>query len=221
MRINDDLNNFVTTASHDLVAPLGNIEMSIAVMNSLKVADPELQEFLAVINTSIKKFRALIGEISTIARIENDAILKENLDIQEAISNIEWSLEEKIRESKAVIKTELNVSKIFFSRKNFRSILFNLISNAIKFKSDKAPVITVRTYQEGDNVMLSVEDNGIGISEEDSHKIWGMYHQLDHDIEGQGIGMFLTKKIVNSAGGQITVESTPGKGTKFIISFPL
>jgi len=220
VRINEDLNNFVNTASHDLLAPLGNIEMSITVMNQVEVLNPELTKFLAIINNSIKKFRALITEISEIARLENDSHQTELVDIGEIITNVEWSLDDKILESKASITRQLEVEKISFSKKNMRSVLYNLVSNAIKFRSDAKPEILIRTSQFEDNFVLSVEDNGKGMKEEDVEKIWGMYNRLSHDIEGQGIGMFLTKKIINAAGGQIAVESVPGKGSKFVVTFP-
>ena len=113
------------------------------------------------------------------------------------------------------------MAKINFSRKNLRSIIYNLISNAIKFRSAQRPIITIRTCQVNENLILSVEDNGVGMSEEGIKMIWGMYHRPYHDIEGQVIGMFLTKKIVSSAGGHITVDSIPGKGSKFIITIPI
>jgi two-component system CheB/CheR fusion protein len=221
VRINDDLNNFVNTTSHDLLTPLGNIEMSIAVMNQVEGLNPELAKFLTVINNSIKKFRLLITEISEIAQLENDALHTEYVDINEVISNVEWSLGNKIKENNAVIKRHLEVTNISFSKKNMRSILYNLISNAIKFHSALPPQITIRTFQKDGEVLLSVEDNGIGMEEQHIEKIWRMYSRLSQTIEGHGIGMFLTKKIVNAAGGQIAVDSIAGKGSKFIVTLPL
>lgn len=221
VRINDDLNNFVNTTSHDLLAPLGNIEMSIAVMNRVEGLNPELTKFLSVINNSIKKFRLLITEISEIAQLENDALHTEYVDINELISNVEWSLADKIKENNAVIKRHLEVTNINFSKKNMRSILYNLISNAVKFHSRLQPQIMIRTFQKDGDIVLSVEDNGIGIEEQHIKKIWGMYSRLSQTIEGQGIGMFLSKKIINAAGGHIAVDSVAGKGSKFIVTLPL
>jgi two-component system CheB/CheR fusion protein len=218
LRINADLDNFVHTTSHDLLAPLGNIEMSIGVMNEIKVTDPKLNSFLNVINSSVKKFRSLINDIANIAKIENGMLEMEMIDIEEIINNVEWSLDNKIKSSEAVINRDLEVKNILFSKKNLRSILYNLISNGIKFKSDQPPVINVRTAKEGDCVILSVQDNGMGIPKSDHDKIFGMYDRLHQDIEGHGIGLFLAKKIVDAAGGNITVESEPGKDSKFTIN---
>jgi signal transduction histidine kinase len=94
-----------------------------------------------------------------------------------------------------------------------------LSSNSLKFKGDKPPVINVGSVKDGDNVLLSVQDNGIGLSKADKSKIFELYGRLHHDIEGQGIGLYLAKKMVDAAGGNIIVESEPGMGTKIITYF--
>ena len=217
LRINADLDNFVHTASHDLLAPLGNIEISIEIMNSVKVIDPELNKFLSIINTSVKKFRSLITEIATIAKVESDMITMEMVNVEEIIKNIEWSLDDKIKTSRAIINTDLQVKSILFSKKNLRSILYNLISNSIKFRRDVSPIINITTIKDKENIILSIQDNGIGIDKSDIGKIFDIYGRLHKDVEGQGIGLYLAKKIVDAASGNIIVESEPGKGTKFSI----
>lgn len=216
-RINGDLDHFVHTASHDLLAPLANIETSIGVMNLIKVADPNLNKFLTIINTSVRKFRTLVNDIATVAKLEGDMI--EMVDIEEIISNIEWSLENKIKVSGARITLKLEVKHIEFSKKNLRSIIYNLLSNAIKFNDSEKPLIHVHTKLENNQIMLSVEDNGKGIANEEIDIIFDMYGRLHQEIEGQGIGLYLAKKIIDAAGGNIVVESVPEKGSKFIIYF--
>ncbi len=217
MRINADLDNFVQTASHDLLAPLGNIEISINVMNEVKVIDPELNKFLNIINTSVKKFRALITEIATIAKVESEMITMELVNVEEMIKNIEWSLDDKIKISGAIIHIDLEVKNVLFSKKNLRSILFNLISNSIKFRRDKAPVIYINTFEDKDHIIFSVKDNGIGINKDEIDKIFDIYGRLHREVEGQGIGLYLAKKIIDAANGNIIVESEPGNGSKFSI----
>jgi len=217
IRINTDLDHFIHAASHDLLAPLGNIETSINIMNKIALTDAKLHDFLNIINTSVKKFRELITDIATIAKVENDMIAMEMIDLDEIINNIEWSLENKIQASEAVITRNLEVKHILFSKKNLRSIVYNLVSNAIKFRGDETPVITILTWKEGDNVVLSVKDNGKGIPKGGIDKIFNMYGRLNQDVEGHGIGLYLAKKIVNAAGGKIVVESEPGVGSDFMI----
>ena len=219
LRINEDLDNFVHAAAHDLLAPLGNIEMSVGMLNDLKINDPELTTFLDIINSSVVKFRSLINDMSDIGQVESEMITMEMVDIDNIINNVEWSLDDKIKLTGAVINRSLNVKQIFFSKKNLRSILYNLISNSIKFKSEASPVINIQTLKDGNDIILSVQDNGIGIPKEGLAKVFSIYGRLHGDIEGQGIGLFLAKKIVDAAGGNIILESELGKGSKFIIYF--
>jgi signal transduction histidine kinase len=219
LRINEDLDNFVHVASHDLLSPLNNIEASISIMNALKITNPELDEFLNVINSSVKKFRVLINDIATIAKLESGKRDSEMVDIEELISNVEWSLENQIKKSGTIINRDFKIKHIHFSKKNLRSILYNLISNGIKFSQDKPPIINIETLKDGSDIILSVQDTGMGMTSQDIRKIFDMYGRLHHVVEGQGIGLYLTKKIMDAAGGDIVVESEPGKGSKFILYF--
>lgn len=219
LRINADLENFIHTTSHDLLAPLNNIEGSIAVINQIKESDPEIADLLSIIDSSIKKFRSLIKDISTIAKIESNTIATENVDLNEIIDNIEWSLTDRIKSSGTIINRDFDATHIVFSKKNLRSILFNLISNGIKYRSSKTPVINIQTKKEKDGTVLSVQDNGVGMDKKHLDKIFDKYARIQTDVEGQGIGLYLAKKIIDSTGGNVVVESEPGIGSKFIIYF--
>ena len=220
-RINADLDNFVHTASHDLLEPLGNIEFSIGLMDSMPVDNPELKPFLEIIRRSVKNFSSLVKDIGAVAKIEDEAIKTELVDLNEILDNILWSLGETIKQSGALITSDLKVGHILFSKKNLRSILFNLVSNAIKYCSEESPVINIQTVVAGEFTALSVQDNGIGISPDEIDKVFDKYGRLQTDREGQGIGLYLAKKIIDTAGGSIRVESTPGSGSKFVIYFPV
>ncbi|GGN03721.1 chemotaxis protein CheR [Dyadobacter beijingensis] len=220
-RINADLDNFVHTASHDLLEPLGNIEASIGLIDHMHVDDPELKPLLAIIRGSVKKFSMLVKEISAVARIEDEAASMELVDLHDIVESILWSLGDKIKQSGAMVKSDLQVSQIHFSKKNLRSILFNLVANGIKYRSENTPVVSIQTLAGSEFTILSVEDNGIGMAENDLTKIFNKYGRGTTDREGQGLGLYLAKKIIDAAGGSIRVESTPGLGSKFTIYFPL
>ncbi|MGF1924973.1 MAG: ATP-binding protein, partial [Bacteroidia bacterium] len=219
LRINADLDHFIHAASHDLLAPLGNIETSISVMNHIALSDAKLIDVLELINRSIKTYRLLITDIGIIAKVENEMTAKEPVNLNEIIDNVEWSLSDKIRLSGAKISRSLAVTEIPFAKKNLRSILFNMVSNAIKFKGVNDLVINITTAREGSNIVLTIQDNGKGMDPKGLNKIFEMYGRLHQDIEGSGIGLYLAKKIVNAAGGKIIVESEVGKGSIFTIYF--
>ena len=143
----------------------------------------------------------------------------ELVDIAEIIENIKWSLQDKILQSETAIRCDLSVKQIRFSKKNLRSILFNLVANAIKFKGDEISVIEISSTEMDGRAVLKVSDNGKGISKAGLDRIFEMYGRLQQDIEGSGIGLYLAKKIINASGGMLTVESEVGKGTTFTIFF--
>jgi two-component system CheB/CheR fusion protein len=216
-RINEDLEHFIYAASHDLLAPLGNIQTSIDIMNSIPLGDEKLREFLEIINQSINKFSQLIKDIAVIAQVESDINAHEKVDINELIDNIEWSLQNRIQESEATIKRNIIITHLPFSKKNLRSIVFNIVANGIKYRRTVPPEIYIACWKEEDQLILCIQDNGQGIPQNKIDKIFEMYGRLHRNIEGSGIGLYLAKKIVNAAGGNMVVESEVGKGSKFII----
>jgi len=117
-RINADLDSFVHTVSHDLLSPLFEIELSIQLLSKMGAPNDEIDDLHAIIKSSIKKFRSLIKEMAVIGKLENDGMVMETVDIELLISDIEWSLQNKIRLSKAIIIRNLAVDNISFSQKN-------------------------------------------------------------------------------------------------------
>ncbi len=216
-RINAELDTFVLAAAHDLLGPLSNIESTISLLNNKDSAENEVDEYLKMINVSVIKFRSLIKELSTIGKIEKDVSTKP-VDVRKLLEDIEQSISDKIAASKTTLQCDLQETHISFSKKNLRSILYNLITNAIKYKSDlRNPHIQITTRLYSGFVMLSVTDNGTGIPKKDVDKIFGVYRRLQTNVEGQGIGLYLIKKIVESTGGKIAVESELGIGSTFIV----
>jgi two-component system CheB/CheR fusion protein len=163
-------------------------------LNDLKIDDPELTIFLTIINSSIVKFRSLINDMSDIGQIESDMITMEMVNIDEIIDNVEWSLDDKIKLNGAVINRSLDVKQIFFSKKNLRSILYNLISNSIKFKKEVSPIINIHAGREGNDIVLSVQDNGIGIPKEEISKVFSIYGSFMEILKGRGSVYFLLKR---------------------------
>jgi two-component system phosphate regulon sensor histidine kinase PhoR len=118
--------------------------------------------------------------------------------------------------NRAVLKSEINVPEITFSRRKLRSILYNLVSNAIKYKSaDRKSEILIKTEQEKDYILISVKDNGVGVESSKQDSIFSKYFRVENKIEGSGIGLYLVKEIVNNSGGKVVLKSQPGKGSEF------
>ncbi|MDB5246680.1 MAG: chemotaxis protein CheR [Segetibacter sp.] len=215
--INTDLDNFVYTASHDLLNPINNIEHLIYFISEKGHAlDNETKEYVKMLSKSVGKFRAVLKEMAAIGQIESEMLKLETIDLNEMITEVLESIQWKISAEKAEIQTFLKAKNITFSKKNCRSMLYNLINNAIKFRSpDRNPEIELTTKDLTGYTFLSVKDNGIGIENNNIESIFKMYKKLNTHAEGQGLGLFLIKKMVDAAGGKVEVESEPGKGTEF------
>lgn len=220
LAVNSDLDNFVHAASHDLLGPLSNIELSIGVLFDLQISGDERKKLIEIIKSSFKRFHLLVAELGTIGKIESGMSVKEDINLNELIEEIEDSIENRILYSRATIRKEVGNMKIYFSKKNLRSIIYNLITNAIKFRNpDRPPDILITAKSENGFSVLTIKDNGIGMAPVEFEKIFDMYGRINENIEGQGIGLFLTRKIINAAGGKILIESEPGKGSTFTVYF--
>jgi two-component system, sensor histidine kinase and response regulator len=223
IKTNSDLDNFIYTASHDLKAPISNIEGLVEALKSdFPSHNDDEKVLLNMITQSIERFKGTILDLTDIVKIQNeDGSDLSDLEIDELIGEIKNDVKELIDHSNAVIKESLEVTHITFSRKNLRSILYNLISNAIKYQSpDRVPEVIVRTYLEDNNIVICVKDNGLGIKKEDIPKVFKMFKRLHDHVEGTGIGMYIVKRMIDNYGGRIEVKSEVGKGSDFFVYFP-
>jgi two-component system CheB/CheR fusion protein len=219
--INADLDNFVYSASHDLLGPLTNIEHIISILEEEKDnLTEEVKHYHHLLRSAISKFKIIIRDLAVVGKIQSEIAAADPVNLVELINEIKLSILEKITSANASISANIKVEEIRFSKKNLRSILYNLISNAIKFKSSQRdPEISITTSREEDFIVLSVRDNGLGIPREELGNVFNMYKRIHHNIEGQGIGLYLIKKIVDASGGKVVVESEAGKGSNFKIYF--
>jgi two-component system CheB/CheR fusion protein len=224
IRINEDLDTFVYTASHDLLSPLANIQALIGLIHKTDQSlTPEAEKFYRMIDVSIARFTALIREMSKIGKVESERLTEgQEVFFEELVEDIKFSISSLIEDTGTRIETDFKCHSVFFSKKNLRSILYNLITNAIKYKSsERTARIIIQTKALRDYLLLSVEDNGIGVEESKIASIFTLYQRLGQQVEGQGIGLYLTQKIIHAAGGHIEVESEVGKGTTLRLFFKL
>jgi two-component system phosphate regulon sensor histidine kinase PhoR len=189
-------------------------------LNNASAENPkELKSLLKIAKNGVKKIQNIINELTDARKQEHKyKAVDELLNFKNILEDVRFTLLDDIKQSGATITTELNVSEIFFSRRKIRSIIQNLVNNAIKFKSpERKPEIFIRTIKEDDYIILSIQDNGIGIDAAKYEDIFEKYYRIDNAVEGSGIGLHLVKELVTNAGGKILVESQVGKGTVFTI----
>ncbi|MFL5729685.1 MAG: PAS domain-containing protein [Cytophagaceae bacterium] len=220
-KINNDLDNFIYTASHDLKAPISNIEGLISALFSEIPVSESTHYIKELLETSIERFKTTIKDLTEITKVQKDLVEDvQEVKLAEVMEEIKSDLNEHIVKTGADIKTDFRVPDIRFSKKNLRSIIYNLLSNAIKYRSlDRPPLITITSEDSEDFVIFKVSDNGLGISAENKGKVFGMFKRFHDHVEGTGIGLYIVKRIIDNAGGKIEVESATGKGSTFKIYF--
>jgi len=111
---------------------------------------------------------------------------------------------------------------VTFSEKNLRSVIYNLLSNALKYRSPERPLrVQLTCAQVGQRVQLRVQDNGLGLDERQQSRLFGLFQRLHTHVEGTGIGLYMVKKMVENVGGSITVQSQLGVGSTFTVYLPI
>jgi two-component system phosphate regulon sensor histidine kinase PhoR len=210
---------FIYSVSHDLRAPLGNIESLILILNQAGKDGEDQKKISEMLEKSVQSMRKVIDELSEITKAEaNYREVTETVNFNQIFKDVEIILRDKMTESKATIHTDIKEAEILCSRKNIRSIIYNLLSNAIKYRSPaRAPKIIVKTENENGNVVISIKDNGLGIASNKLEQIFEKFTQIEQNVAGSGIGLYLVKKIVGNLQGKIAVKSTVGEGSEFKI----
>lgn len=225
--INADLDTFIYTASHDLKSPIANIEGLLTLLISkLKRngwEDESTVRIIGMIKTSIERFKHTLSDLTEISKIgKEEESYEDKINLLELVEDLKSDLHFAIVESKAELKVELEKGTVLcFSKKNFKSILYNLLSNSIKYRHlGRPPLIAISGKTEADYFVLQVADNGLGMDTTDKNKIFGLFKRLHQHVEGTGIGLYIVKKIIENNGGKIEVESKVGVGTIFKLYFP-
>ncbi len=227
LRINTDLDNFIYTASHDLKAPITNVEGLLkALQRQLgkeTLQNDTVRKLYSLLYGSVDRFKATVGSLTEIARIGKES--QEDvgsISLAEVLAEVLPDLEAVIAEADARLEVQLECGNIHFSRKNLRSIVYNLLSNAIKFRAPDRPLrVQVACRVESNYQVLSVADNGLGLDARQQEKLFGLFRRLHPHIEGAGIGLYMVKRIVSEAGGRIEAESQADVGSTFRVYFRL
>ncbi len=223
--------DILANMSHELRTPLNAIMgFSELLKQKLPGELTEKQEqYLDNILTSSNHLLALIGDILDLSKVEAGKIelVIEKLPVPQAINEGLTLVKEKAMRHNVKLKTELDTELEFIEadRLRFKQILFNLLSNSVKFSKPEGGTVTVTTRKEGSMARFSVTDTGIGIKKEDMGKLFKEFEQVSTGISriygGTGLGLAISKNLVELHGGTIMAESRYGEGSKFTFTLPL
>jgi two-component system phosphate regulon sensor histidine kinase PhoR len=218
-----DHETLLDTISHDIKGPLSSLLLTF---NQLKKVSTDKSKpfllFFRILEASIKKMQLIITELTDPGKLKiKYKVEAELLEFEDILNDVRLTLAGTILESGAKIETKINVLQIKYSRRKLRSIVYNLVNNAIKFQSPgKVPQILISTKKDKKFIVISVKDNGIGIDESKQKEVFSKYIRVGNNVEGTGVGLYLVNEIVVNSGGKIILQSKLGKGSEFKVYLP-
>lgn len=228
-RKNQELQEFASLASHDLQEPLRKVRMFGDRLRDKyqDVLDHTGRDYLRRMNQACRRMSKFIDDLLAYSRITTQARSFEKVDLNQAAEYARVNLEGRIEESAGMITIHA-LPAVEGDFNQMVQLFQNLMGNALKFhKEDVAPEVVVqgRTIKTngGDQCEIVIQDNGIGFPPEYSEQIFMPFRRLHgrSEYKGTGIGLALCRKIVERHSGELSAESEPGKGSRFIITLPL
>lgn len=221
--------DFVSNVSHELRTPLALIRLYAETLELGRITTQEKKdEYYRIIRKESERLTALINNILDFSRIEaghKEYDFRET-DVAELVRNTldayRYQIEQQGFEFEQ--KIDSNIPPMQVDREAIARALVNLVNNALKYSADEK-FICVKLYRANGSLKLEVADRGIGITRREQAKIFEKFYRtgdpLVHNTRGSGLGLSLVRHISHAHGGEVEVESTPGKGSKFILSLPL
>lgn len=219
---NRELDKFVYSVSHDLRAPLSSMLGLVEISEPL-IEHPVLQKNMSMVKNSIVKLDGFIHDILDYSRNSRLEVNKQQINFKEMLEDISNNLRFMSANERVRILTGIKTDVPFYSDKNRISIILNnLISNAIRYHNPNIPdpFVQVNIDISEQSARIEVIDNGIGISEENSEKVFEMFYRVSKKSVGSGLGLYIVKESVDKLNGTIEIASELNKGTQFTICLP-
>lgn len=224
-KLNADHETFTYAVSHDIRQPLSTIVLTADLL-AYAHTNNNAERFTKGIETlkrAATNMKIMLDDFTEHIKSETGtSIQNERLNIESICHDVILALRDRIHNKGVTINTQFKTSEIFFPRKNLRSIVYNLLSNAIKYKKPEKPVkIIIKTQKLKDYVLLSIQDNGVGIDKKDHKMIFKKFSRINSKTktEGTGMGLYIVSRMLKNNHGKIELESTLGKGSTFKVYF--
>jgi len=222
-KINTDLKQLTFTASHDLRTPVGNLLSVFDLLDTSRINDEETLEFINILKSATHSLKDTLNKyVDSLIQKENVQAQVEELDIEESLNVVLWSLGFLMKSSNAVLRTDFTQLKtIKFNKAYLESIFLNLLTNSIKYsKPGLYPEISIASKRNNGTSQLIFTDNGQGFDmDKAKDKLFGFNQKFHNGSDSKGIGLYLVHSHITSLGGKIAVKSAPGEGAEFVISF--
>ena len=218
--------------THEFKTPIASISLAAQMLNdkSIKKTDSMMDNLSRVIVNETKRMRLQVEKVLQMSLYDRQNIRfnEKEIDANAIIDDVVNTFSLKVQQSGGVLSQHLDAedSIVFADEMHFTNVIYNLMDNAVKYRREDVPLqLTVSTSNQGDRLVIHVEDNGIGIRKDDLNRIFNRFYRVHtgnkHDVKGFGLGLAYVKKMVELMHGSIKAESEMGVGSKFIITLPL
>ena len=225
-------NDFINNMTHELKTPISSISLAAQMLGDESVnKSPSMMKHLStVIGDESRRLRFLVEKVLQMSMFDrkSTSFKKKELDLNELLEQTAATFTLRVEHTGGKITTEVEAidSAIFVDEVHFQNAITNLLDNAVKYRKADQPVnIHIRTWNEGEHLCFSIQDDGQGIRKDSVKKVFDKFYRVHtgnvHDVKGFGLGLAYVKEIINLHDGEIKCESEYGKGTKFTITLPV
>ncbi len=227
-RLNRLQSNFVSSVSHELKSPLASIQLYLETMKLQKVSPEEARDFVDIMLTDTERLSGLIDNILEASGADPKGLKLhfQSVELKPFLNEVMEGHQRRFAEKKIEAKLEVQeCPPLQLDKRAMKMVFNNLIGNALRYSAEGGS-ITIRVKENGKFCDIEIIDSGIGLSDKDCKKVFGKFYRVQNketqNIEGAGLGLYLTREIVKNHKGKIKASSEGrGKGTTFTVSLPM
>jgi signal transduction histidine kinase len=239
-RLSEIKKDFISNMTHELKTPVASISIAgqmlsdESTMEMFEKGGPlrESAFFGKIIRTIVsetKRLQFLIDKVLQMSLLEesNSIMNIKEVDANDRLLNVVQLFDIQVKNKNGSLRLELEAmeSLVYVDEMHFTNVLFNLMENAVKYcRENVPPQLVAKTWNEGENILISIRDNGIGIKKDNLNKIFDRFYRVStgnvHNVKGFGLGLAYVQKVIEEFGGTIKIESEFGNGTTFTIILP-
>ncbi len=218
---NAELDSFFYRVSHDLKGPISSL-LGLHNLVEMEIRDNAALKLFDLYDGQVRRMNNIVMGLINLTAIKNTKELKVRIDFERLVQECVQSCFYLDRSSEVIVTKEIQPVEYYSEWAIINTILQNLIENAIKYsRGEVRPLVDIKTFVEGDQLVIRVEDNGQGIPENHLSSIFDMFYRANNKVKGSGLGLYILKRAVERLQGTVKVKSTLNVGSEFTVTLPL
>jgi signal transduction histidine kinase len=223
-RVNADLDSFVYMASHDLRGPINNLEGLVDALQA-ELPDPQAPAgpLLQMMDDAVSRFQRTLEQLGEVLQLHQAAdTAAPPVELAAIVDDLRQDLLPALQQTDGELEVDADACPVVaIPAKNLRSILYNLLNNALKYRHpDRPPHVRLTCGTQAGYWCLTVEDNGLGLTADQQAELFALFRRFHSHVEGSGLGLYTVKKTAENLGGRVEVQSEPGVGSTFRVYVP-